>query len=251
MHTYNIKYFLNKFFWIIVVLFTYSSVYAQEQNKNINNSFNRIIDFTEFVYGTNDILVNGQPYLLKLNDVKGHPFFGDGNWSNETLFIKEKEFNDVKLKYDIEADKLILNAKYDKNIFIKIELSNKVIDSFNINGHHFINSRQFLTEPGKSAYFELIYNGNFLFLIKHKKILNSAYYDIPPFGKYSDMQSVYYIFNDGEMNRLISKQSFLRYFIQDKNRIRKFMRKNKIKYKKASHKELRALMKYCDNLSTK
>ncbi len=243
---YVIKYFQNKILWIVIAVFSFSIIYAQEQNNDIIKSLDKIIEFTEFVYGSDDILLNGQHYTLKNKDAKGHPFFGDGSWSKETLIIKEKVFKDVELKYDVDVDRLILNAKYNENTFIKIELSSDVIDSFNIQRHHFINSRQFLSDPGELAYFEQIYNGNFFFLIKHKKILNNAYYDTPPFGRFSDMQSVYYIYEDGKMKRLISKRSFLEYFKENKKEIRKYMRKNKIRYKKASSEELRALMKYCD-----
>ena len=246
MYFYVIKYFQKKLFWIIIVLFSYLSVFAQEQNNDIIKSLDKIIEFTEFVYGSDDILLNGQHYTLKNKDAKGHPFFGDGKWSKETLIVKGKVFVDVELIYDVEADKLILNAKYNENTFIKIELSDEVIDSFNIQSHHFINSRQFLSDPGELIYFEQIYNGDFFFLIKHKKILNNAYYDTPPFGRFSDMQSVYYIYEDGKMKRLISKRSFLEYFKENKKEIRKYMRKNKIRYKKASLEELRALVKYCD-----
>ncbi len=249
MYINNIKYFRNKLLWFVLALFPFSIISAQDQNINFTKSLNEIIDFTEFVYGTDDILVNGQPYAFKIKDVKGHPFYCDENWSKETLVVKGKVFNDVELNYDVEADKLILNTKYNENLFIKIELSYEVIDSFNIQGHHFINSKQLIDNTGEAEYFEQIYNGNFYLLIKHKKILNPAYYDTPPFGRYSDMQSVYHIYKDGKMKRLLSKRSFLEYFKENKKEIIKFMRKNKIKYKKASREQLQVLMKYCDDLS--
>ena len=250
MQMHNIKCFRIKLFWFVLVLLPFSIISAQEQKTNFSKSLSEIIDFTELVYGTDDILVNGQPYALKLSDVKGHPFFGDGSWSKENLVVKGKIYNNIELNYDIESDKLILNAKHNKNSFIKIELSDKVIDSFNLKNHHFINSAQLKNNITEAVYFEQVYNGSFYFLIMHNKILNSAYYDTPPFGKYTDMQSVYYIYKDGEMKRLLRKKSFLKYFKKDKKSIRKFMRKNKIKYKKASNVQLNTLMKYCDNLST-
>ena len=248
MNIYNINYFRNKLVWLAFVLLPFATIFAQEQRNNFDESLTKIIEYTEFVYGTDDALVNGQPYALKYREVKGHPFFGDDKWSEETLTVKGKTFHNVKLNYDIESDKLILNTKYNENSYIIIELSNEVIDSFNIQSHHFINAAQLKIDAGEIKFFEQIYKGNFSFLIKHKKILNKAYYDTPPYGRYTKMISVHYIFEKGELKKINSKKSFLKYFHKNKKEIRAFMRKNKIKYKKANHKQLQVLMKYCDNL---
>lgn len=237
-------------FIVFLFLLSFSSVTAQDKNDSINHSIKKIIDFTETIYGTDDILVSGQPYLTNLNKVKkGHPFFGNNNWWIENLTINEITYKNVQLKYDIENDKLILNATYDNDISRQLILSNNVIDSFNIQGHNFINSKHITNKAADKRYYELIYKGDFFFLIKHSKILNSAYYSSPPFGKYSNTLSVKYIFDNGTMKRLNNKRSFIKYFEKHKKKIRKFMRKNKIKYKKATKNELWNLLEYCNNLT--
>lgn len=249
MHIFNVKYLRKTVFLISITFFIFSTFSLKSQEKNNSKSLNKIINYSESIYGTDDLLVNGQPYLIKNKDVKGHPYFIDEFWRQETLFIKEKKFNNVGLNYDVEDDKLILETKFNKNLYLKIELSNEVIDSFNIRGHHFINSSILENYNGKNEYFEEIYNGDFIFLIKHYKTLDKSYYDNPPSGKYNKIKSIYYIYKDGILKKIKNKRAFLDYFKNNKKEIKKFMKKNKIKYNRAKSDELFILMEFCNKLS--
>ncbi len=238
----------KKVFIVFFAIFSAFLVHSQQENDTLISSISKLIELSDKYYGTDDFLANGRYYFYKHKNYNGHPFFGNNVWEISNLFVNGKKFNDVKLKYDVESDQLILKTKYNLSS-VDIVLNDELVDSFNIQNHHFISSNQFEENTKLSHYFEIIYKGNFLFLIKHSKILINDYYNSPPYGKYTGLNSIFYIYNKGSFKKLPNKNTFLNYFKPFKREIKKFLKKNKIKYRKTNVNQLHVLLKYCDRIS--
>ncbi len=235
----------------ILALFLLSAVfgYCQKYNNTEISQNRLLLDSIEAIYGSDDLLVSGRFYKPTHSYASGNPYFLEKNWCKGTLFIRDRAFKYVDCTYNIENDKVIIKANLKSGASVQLEINIEYLDSFIIGNHHFINSDGLKTTESINGYYEQIYNSDYLFLIKHSKTFINKYTDLEPYGRFSKVRSAYYIYFNSQLSKLFTKKSFLHYFKPYKKEIRKFFRKNNIKYKKASNYEIYKLMKYCNELS--
>jgi len=218
---------------------------AQETSVRVENLYSH----TEKIYSTDDLLVNGQVYIPARPRAKGSPYFGENQFSNGMVIIKGRQFDGLLLKYNLVDQRLILRAALESGKYITILLNSNLIDNFTINGRRFINAERYFNDLETYGFYAHVYSGNFLFLIKYEKEFKAVYDNEKPHGSYTKMHSEYYIYNDGSLENITKKKALLNYFPLHKKEIKSFMRKFKIRYKKAGVVKLNQLMKHCDTIS--
>lgn len=238
------------FLFFTLSLFLIPSLSAQQLNDTVINTVKELNDYSAYFYGIDDWLVNGRKYIPEHGNAKGHAYFSEQDWVTGTLVIKKKTYKDVEFKYNIDLDKIILRAEVTRGGLVYVLLNDDFVTSFIIGEHYFINSAQLLL-AGNSGYFELVFEGKHTLLIKHHKTFISEFNQNAPLGRFSDLNSVKYIYCDGLLNKIPSTKSLLTYFKPFRKEIKKYMKQEKIKYKKATNFELYQLLKYCNEISSK
>jgi len=219
----------------------------------VSNGQNKILEdqedlknYIDQIYGSDDMLVNGRIYVPQHGLAEGHPYFEVVDWVFGNLFIKGVLYEDVKLKYDIELDEFILFIKDKQDRKNYIVLNHHYVDSVYMGKYVFVNT-DVLPEIEKDlGYAELVYDRDFIFLIKYTRDFKKEYSDSKPYGEYAEQKATRYICESGELVKISSKKAFLAYFEPDKKEIKKYLKKNNIKYKKANSGELYHLLNYCN-----
>lgn len=235
---------------LFFLLFLGWSLNLNGQTKEKQQYLSEILDKAYAVYGPNEMLENGRIYIPKHSRAQGNPYFAGTDWMATTMTIKGELFNDLKIKYNVNLELLILKKeKENQESHIPIVLNNNFIDSFESDGRQFINVKTKPFGDELSGYVELIYDSQIIFLVKHSKEFLNRYSQSNPYGAYSKLYSVYYIYGNEILTRVSTKGSFLNYFASFKKEIKKFLRQHNIKYKKATNNQLYQLIKYCDEKS--
>lgn len=201
------------------------------------------------IYGTDPLLVNGTVYLENLGEIKGHPYFLSEEWLTGTVFIGERMYPGQKMKYNLETDDLILSTGTSDSAFTTIRLNRALVDSFNINGHHFVHYRKFSPSDSIDKFFESIDGRGFTFLRRHSKERSGKYSDASPGGSYNEMATASFIFEDRQLLKINSKKEFCDYFANQKKDIRKYLRANHIKYRKATTPQLQQLISHISEIT--
>ncbi len=228
---------------LISTFFLFINVRAQ--NTQILKELNK---YASQKYGTNDLLVNGWKYYPDHFNAAGNPNFNNLDWTNGNLVMRGETFENIDMTYKIEIDELIL-MKFLKDGSPAFVLLNKTfVESFTIDQHHFVNNSQIETNTDLNGFVELLYSGEFMFLIKHQKNFVANYSSDTPNGSISRQISVNYIFENNILHKITSKKMLLNYFEPFKKKIKKYMKQNNIRYKKATSTQLKKLMEYCDEL---
>ena len=238
---------------VLICLFTLIYVGAISQDKNTKSSeaLKTLSEYTENFYGSNDILVNGKSYIPDHFNATGNPYFFSDKLTKSILIIDGKKYKEQEILYNIEIEKLILKTTLNNSEEVLLVLNPDFIDAFYLGEHHFVNGVKFFSESNFPGFVEQVYEGNFSVVIRHQKSFVSQYTANNPNGFYSGTKSVNYIFNNGQLIKLLTQKSLLEYFSAHKKEIKKFMRKNKIKYKQANTIQLNKLFTYCDDISSK
>ena len=231
-------------FWTVFIPFMStgqgSDIYLDEPDK--------LVEYANHVYGSNDLLITGRIYVPQHSLAEGHPYFGIADWILGDVYVRSDRFENQKLKYDIELDEFILyieDAYQRKNYLV---LNHHYVDSIYLGKFLFVNTAVVPRIGGDIGYAELVYNKRMIFLVKYKKDFKKEYSDAKPYGEYAEQTSERYICEGGRMEKVTSKKSFLHYFEQNQKEIKRYLKKEKIKYKKANSGELYNLINFCDAL---
>ncbi len=240
---------ISCFFNLFLILFFFLSIECYTQENEVISGVLPVITRTDSILGADDELVNGKIYIQEHLMAAGHPFFLSSEWYVGSITVNGNIFEDVFLKYNIYTDELILKAERYRGGTVVISLNNEFVDNFRLGDRYFVNSINFKVRGLQTDFVELLYHGNFDFFVSYVKLFNNNYNNKTPYGNYTKTLSSFYIFQGGLLVSVGSKKSLLDYFELYKKEIKKFMKKHKIKYGKASYKELSVLMQYCDKLT--
>ena len=230
---------------VCIFLIKVTSLFAQNENNLSDFTKEVLIQYTEKIYGPDDLLINGVKYQPKNSKVNGNPDFEWDNSKQTKLFIKGQVYLNIDLRYDISLDQLILKKVLANGYERHIILNASLIDSFCLGNFFFINVPEQKDNSVKFAYYEKINAGKDLLLKKYKKIIINIYDDVNPNGKLSSQKYTYYIYNHNGLTKVSSKKAFLNFYRRNRKEIGKFMRENGIVYKNANNEELIKLMNFC------
>ena len=208
-----------------------------------------LLQCVERYYGTNDLLVNGRPYLPTNTRASGYPFFGNSDFYKGTLYVKDLKFEAVDIKYDIEKDQLVLRQTLTNGIPVQVIVTPALVDSFRMGANLFVQTNGISDETTGSVFLKQLYVGTLGFYKKNLKLFYPSFTQVHPFGKYGDPEVSYFLVSDGVMHEVKNKKTFLEYFGAQKRSVKKFMKQNDIRFKKATDAQFYNLLKYCDELN--
>lgn len=225
-------------FLTLILLFSFSSLFCQTSIEDLKG-------VSEKIYGPDDILINGSSYVPSHPSANGNPFLVANEFSLSEINLKGRNFNNVLLKYDIENQMVIL--KVDNSYGSKIiTLRDNYIKDFNLHNKHFINLKEKGIDDKNIKFLELVYEGNFIFGNYYSKAFLAVFSTKYPYGKYTKTKVSHYIFLKNKKIAINKKRDLLLVFPEHKHEIKKFIKKNKIKFRKATNADYFKIMQYCD-----
>jgi hypothetical protein len=233
-----------------ILSFTFSV--AQQRDEKATSSEDSFLDYVNNRYGADDNLVNGTVYISHNPLIAGHPFYETDEWYTGILYIRGRTYENQQVCYNLAIDRIILNATFRDGANIKIVLNSWLIDSLSIGDHFFINSLLLFPQDKDTTFYELIYRNGFSFVSDYRKEYINKYTDATPYGLWSGQNASHYIIDD-ERGRIMiaSKKDLLDYFFENKDNIRRMMKTEHIRYKKASPGQLKRLLEFCGRLEPK
>lgn len=229
---------LLKVFLLILTICSFEKANSQINIDYINDLF----IFTEKQYRADDILLNGEMYFQKHYKANGFPYYKTNEYLKADIYIQNKKFSNKNVKYDLEKDCFITEIeKTDKSLCFFV-LNSYLIDSIIINNNKFVHSRLIDIKDLQVGYYEIIFNSKIIFLSKHVKYFKENYTNSNPYGVYSKQNTDYYIYYNNNLFKVNKRRQLLNVFAKEKKEIKKYMRKNKIRYRKANNSDLILLM---------
>ena len=200
--------------------------------KTYSQTNSEILLYTKFdsIVGKENLGLNNGP--LALNPYKtigdNNMFFKNNKYSIGNVVYDGQPYFNVKLKYDIYKDQLILNPP-EQPEHIGISLIQDKTDSFTLYGKNFIKitKSQTALPDFTSGYYEIIKIGKKfnLFIKHHKDILK----EINEEGVYYSFHEKYqyYIEYNNKFYEINNKASIVKIFPENKKNINAFYQKNR------------------------
>lgn len=208
---------------------------------SISQDFNTYIDS---VYGLNPNLYNGQhnPNNIPAN-IKGHAFFKEKDYRNGTVTLNGKIFKNTLLNYDVYNQDILMSYtdKYGSESILK--LSNLNIESFSIL------DKKFEVFGDQNKIYQSIGDGKIKVFYAWMKIIQFKSTNDYRNYRFSKLIQTRYIFQNNKLCSYKNNRSFLKCFDEKlRLEVKAYMKKNKIKVKKASDNTIYDLLTYCNSL---
>jgi hypothetical protein len=233
----------------VFLLFLYIPVIFSQQNNLTDccNLFQLVNNKVDSILGNDFLLMNARFLIYKYPRAKGNPYYETFNVGPGKLVLGKKEYNNLRLLYDIYDQKLSFIAEKTGNYGTFLEMNNQVISRFNLDNKNFVNSCQLPTLPQKGFYEEL-------FLGKHLKVYarwSKEFVDVTTeeyIGEFTSQKRRLLFIVEGKKVDISSRHGFLKIFAGESNQIKSFLRKNKIRFSKSENSVLKTLFEYTDSI---
>jgi hypothetical protein len=197
-----------------------SVVYQESIDHLHGNYFSQI--------GENAQLYNGSEYIRNGQIAKGFPFFESDSILNGQLSYQGIRYIELKLQYDLVSDQLI-TYNYAHNALIS--LSKEKIDSFVIDSHFFIRipeSKESANLKGDGYYERLTHTETAVYAKREKKLVVPSGEGDAKYVQYN----TYYIKMNNRFYPVDGERAVLDLFNDHRDDVKKFIRSNKVKFKK-------------------
>ena len=235
-------------FLYAVLLFISAPVCYSQQNSfdKQGNLFSLLKNKVDSSLENDFVLMNARYFIEKYPRAYGKPYFDVSNYSPCKLILGNNTYKDINLIYDIFEQKLhfVLNKTNEKGIVF--ELNNQVITRFYLDDKVFVNYYELPFLPQSGFYEEI-------FLGKHLNVYSRWSKDyvetitMQNIGEFTSQKRKLFFEINGKMVDISSKKKFLKIFAGERNKIKSFMKENKIRLFKSNNSDLTKLFSYTDS----
>lgn len=171
-------------------------------------------------------LYNGSDYIIYLPKDEEHPYFEMDDWTYGSVVYWNEQYENIPLMYDIQFDQLIT----EHNRGNPIKLLPEKVQSFSLLDRTFVR----LTGDEKNnisvGFYDRLYDGRSKVYAKYAKAFREtieAREVIPHF----DEHTRYYLVKDSIFYTVKTKRSLLNVFDDQRQDVKGFIRKNRIRFK--------------------
>jgi hypothetical protein len=198
------------------------------------------------VYGLDQTLCNGKKYSYKAPaGTKGNPYFLSPIFLDGTVTLRGNCYREVFLNYDIYNQLLLLRYKDETGSATTIEVSKAWLTSFSLGEKHF----EYLDLEKQPRFFQVMGSGPLRILYHWRKTLDVDVAIGTNYLLFSGAIRDPYVLMDGQLKPFNTKRSLIRLFDPSlKPEIKTYIRKNKVRMKKASDREMEALIMHIGKL---
>lgn len=198
------------------------------------------------------LIYSGNEWRPRVTPVTGHEFFLSGDYLDGSVTVAGFTFNNLRLKYDIFSDEIILLWKDIHSIL----LNSNTVESFTVGiysgagrnpdfiGRRFINLNDRYQEI--TGFAEVIYKGTSMVVAKHSKTV-AIHTSMSSYAQYRENTRLWFITGNG-VGMIRSRASFLRMFGEYEDEVKRFVRQNHIEISRFSPEGYGEAAAYYDSL---
>src|SRR5436190_1998395 len=236
----------RRLFYILLICIPSLRLSAQAVDSSSRQNASKIIDVYYQSLGEQAPLYNGSQYIeVPFIIQDGHPFFGSPGFVNARIQFDGMTFDEVPTLYDIVRDQVVI---LDYHKYYKINLPAEKIQWFELPGHTFIRLVHDSSNEIKTGFYEQLYNGKIALFAKREKKISQQYSNME-ISNVVFSQSIYYARKGNMFYPVNTKKSLLAIVKPKQKEVQQYLKKNKVKFKKAPEKAALMAVEYYDQLT--
>jgi hypothetical protein len=239
-----------KTFVLVFILFAFITPHLRAQNLHPDSLLygqvaTQTIDYFNTAIANESEIYNGAVYEVYPPANKGSFYFQDKNHFVPGLIrYNGNWYKNILLLYDVYND--IMVSTLNNNLFILN--TDKISDVYLLN-HHFIHINGQGQDNLPPGFYDVIYNGKSQVLTKRIKIINDHVTGQQVLETFYEDKSTTYIKKGDKYYLADSRRTFLDTFNDQKKNLNRYMKDNKIDYKKDKEGDAAKLAAYYDSIN--
>lgn len=191
-------------------------------------------------------IYNGTLYDSRPKATRGSVYFQDKNYfTASTIRYNNSWYKNVPMLYDVFNDVMVAESPDLVNYILRAD---KLSDIYFLN-HHFIylyGEADNLLKPG---YYDQLYSGKLMVLVKRTKIVSNTVTSQSVEVIYKDNSDIY-IKKDGKFYRVSNKAGVLNVLKDKKRELKQYLTGNNIKFNNDKEGSVTSLARYYDQIAT-
>jgi hypothetical protein len=237
---------MNRNIFLIIILFTISfgtGLYGIIPGGHINNCSNISVQDS---IKERQVLYNGTIWTNRYHRINGDQFLFSGLFIPATVSKNGKTFKNVRIKYDIYADEIITPVNSEDIL----QLNKEMIDSFTLSFENKIykfTNIQADTLKGFKGYVNVLYIGKSALYLKYKKTITPAV-TFQSDGAFNQTDQIYFK-KGNSIYPLKNIDDLFKILTTQKDQIKNFIKKNKLKVSKKIPESFIPVIRYYDSIS--
>ncbi len=228
--------------FIVINLLMLNSIPGACQSKPKSNGFE--LQYQDTI-DANQMLYNGKPWRNMFPLIKENQFLFSKEFLPGSVTIRGKTFSDVRIKYDIFTDEIIIPFTPAG----MLQVNKQMVDSFSLifqnKNYHFIKIPEGnVVFPG--GYYNVLYKGRTTLYARYSKKIEKLA-DREEFDKFYQINSIY-IIHEGEVFYIPGRNDLFRILNVQKKEVRQFMKENNLKFSNEDPGSFIPFLRFIDDL---
>jgi len=221
---------------LLIILFSFSGTLISQDAVTI----------LDRIYGLDQTLCNGKKYNYFLpSGTNGHQYLFSPDYVVGSVTLKGKCYQDITLNYDIFNQQLLLQYKDETGALNIIEVSKAWLKSFRLGNMNF----EFLNLEQNPRFYQVLGEGPVRILYFWRKNLNLDVVIGSSDFTFTAAVRDSYVFMDGQLKPFRTKRKLIGLFDPGhRQEIKSYLRKNKVKVKKASDQTMEEMITFIGNI---
>ncbi len=232
---------------ILLISAAYAALHSQVSAGGSEAQFREIFNYTREKVDVKQKLNNGAYYENPYYNAIGHPFLNDGEFWDGAVVFRNSTFDNVRLKYDIFHQQLLINPDPDDPMLM-ILLANDFVSAFWIGEACF---RKSSLEGADNTFFQVLLEEEHIILYRAWSKMRYKDFDEGEnmIYRFSERKEKTMIEVHGKLEEFGNNSSFLSMFSDgEKRQIKAYLKSNRIKVKKSSDEGIKELVRYCESI---
>jgi hypothetical protein len=218
---------------------------SQDDSISLSRAKNYAIQFFLQSMKETSPVYQGREFIPYDKNIKGSPFFLNTEPVEGILEYNGIEYPKILFAYDLVSDKVVL--KNFTNEYMMVAASEK-IRRFNLGNHSFFRPEPDITFRGlkDTGFYEILYPGKTMVVAKKSKKVQ--YYQGEDIPYQFTFYSRYFIYDQEVFREVGSQKDLISVYKTKDNEVRKFLRTEKLHFKKNREETLVESAKFYDQL---
>jgi hypothetical protein len=232
--------------YFLISILSLNTLHAQDTVSAPVSTSNAIAFYNKFI-GEGAHLYNGSEHSLYDFRVKGFPYFESNSLQPGFVNCDSVSYQQINMAYDIVRDELTIN-RYDQNF--RITLVNEKIAYFSLLGHYFVRIIQDSTNKSTitTGFYDRLYDGKLKLFAKRQKKIAEKITAEEGDQLWFEENDRYFILRNNKYFSVKDKNELFGLFKDRKKDLKKYLRKNKIKFKNSPELAILRSVEYYDQL---
>jgi hypothetical protein len=234
-----------KIFRTLLNLFVFLIFCSPAFSQN-DSSYAKAVAVYKSNAGTSMHLYNGSEYIDYDHRIKGNPYFAGYGYYTGSIIYDGILYDSIEMMYDILNDNIIIKNYNDTALLLVQEK----ISAFNTGGHNFIRLQTdtALKEFKINGFYDVLYNGNTKLFARYKKFVTEKITTQYSESSYTEKDE-YFILKNETFYAVNDKKSVLNVLKDHKAELQKYIRQQKIRFRKNPAGAMAKTIAYYDSLT--